>query len=82
MVEPAIAITAMNIATLRPLFTVFLSFASKHFDSSIDSDDTIHASYDARRMRLNSVAAKDYSTDFANLLGLSRVGVTTHISAG
>lgn len=30
----------------------------------------------------NSVSAKDYSVEFAELLGLSRVGVTTHISAG
>lgn len=30
----------------------------------------------------NSVSAKDYSNEFAELLGLARVGVTTHISAG
>ncbi|KAK0118583.1 hypothetical protein ONS95_007469 [Cadophora gregata] len=86
MVEPAIAITAMNIATLRPLFKNFLSsFASKRFDpSSIDSDETLRPSNDSRShfARRNSVSAKDYSVEFAELLGLSRVGVTTHISAG
>ncbi|KAK6580089.1 hypothetical protein PZA11_007111 [Diplocarpon coronariae] len=76
MVEPAIAITAMNIATLRPLFQNLFSYASQRFESPLDGDGA------ARRQRLNSVAAKEYSTDFANLLGLSRVGVTTHISAG
>ncbi|PVH79007.1 hypothetical protein DL98DRAFT_461678 [Cadophora sp. DSE1049] len=84
MVEPAIAITAMNIATLRPLFKNFLSFASKRFDPSIDSDETLRPSNDSRSQfaRRNSVSAKDYSVEFAELLGLSRVGVTTHISAG
>lgn len=84
MVEPAIAITAMNIATLRPLFKNFLSFASKRFDSSIDSEETLRPSNDSRSQfaRRNSVSAKDYSVEFAELLGLSRVGVTTHISAG
>ncbi|KAH7348846.1 hypothetical protein BKA65DRAFT_525848 [Rhexocercosporidium sp. MPI-PUGE-AT-0058] len=84
MVEPAIAITAMNIATLRPLFRNFLSFASKRFDSSIDTEDNARPSADSRTnfARRNSVSAKDYSVEFAELLGLSRVGVTTHISAG
>ncbi|KAG4427946.1 hypothetical protein IFR05_016572 [Cadophora sp. M221] len=84
MVEPAIAITAMNIATLRPLFKNFLSFASKRFDSSIDTEDSMRPSGDSRTnfARRNSVSAKDYSVEFAELLGLSRVGVTTHISAG
>ena len=84
MVEPAIAITAMNIATLRPLFKNFLSFASKRFDSSIDEEDNVRPSADSRSnfARSNSVSAKDYSVEFAELLGLSRVGVTTHITAG
>ncbi|KAL2064632.1 hypothetical protein VTL71DRAFT_3769 [Oculimacula yallundae] len=83
MVEPAIAITAMNIATLRPLFKNFLSFASKRFDSTIDSEDQTRPSGDSRHnLAGQRVSAKDYSVEFAELLGLSRVGVTTHISAG
>jgi hypothetical protein len=85
MVEPAIAITAMNIATLRPLFKNVLFFASKQFDSSIDDDDDNLRPPGDRRSNFaqrNSVSAKDYSVEFAELLGLSRVGVTTHISAG
>jgi hypothetical protein len=84
MVEPAIAITAMNIATLRPMFKNFFHFASKKFDGAIDEDEG-RASDDSRkgfRSHANSVNANEYSVEFAQLLGLSRVGVTTLITAG
>ncbi len=95
MVEPAIAITAMIIATLRPLFKNFFLFASKRFDARIDddeqdlmreSDETAHSNYGyvygARGASWNSVRANDYSVEFAEMLGLSRLGVTTEITAG
>jgi hypothetical protein len=84
MVEPAIAITAMNIATLRPLFKNFFNFASKRFDGSIDEDEGRASGDSQKRLRAhgNSVNANDYSVEFAELLGLSRVGVTTLITAG
>jgi len=83
MVEPAIAITASNIATLRPLFKNFFMFASKRFDSQIDDEERV--SGDSKfplRQDLNSVNARLYSPEFAEMLGLSRIGVTTQISAG
>ncbi|TVY78177.1 hypothetical protein LSUE1_G007121 [Lachnellula suecica] len=83
MVEPAIAITASNIATLRPMFKSFVVFASKRFDSKINDEERWSA--DSRlRLRKNqhSNSAKLYSPEFADLLGLSRVGVTTKITAG
>ncbi|CZT51138.1 related to integral membrane protein [Rhynchosporium secalis] len=84
MVEPAIAITAMNIATLRPLFTRFLSHASKQFDSSTQSEYQTRSSGESRHnfTGRDSISAALYSTEFAELLGLSRVGVTTQITAG
>lgn len=85
MIEPAIAITAMNIATLRPMFKTVLHFASKRFDSNGDLEEAKRASGESRATTMrarNSVSAKDYSNEFAELLGLARVGVTTHISAG
>jgi hypothetical protein len=84
MVEPAIAITAMNIATLRPMFKNFFHFASKKFDSSIDEEESRASNDSQKRFRghANSVNANDYSVEFAQLLGLSRVGVTTLITAG
>jgi hypothetical protein len=84
MVEPAIAITAMNIATLRPLFKNF-HFSSKRYDGSIDDDEESRVSGESqKRLRAhgNSVNANDYSVEFAQLLGLSRVGVTTVITGG
>jgi hypothetical protein len=83
MVEPAIAITAMNIATLRPLFKNF-HFSSKRFDGSIDDEEGRMSGDSQKRLRAhgNSVNANDYSVEFAQLLGLSRVGVTTLITAG
>lgn len=88
MVEPAIAITAMNIATLRPMFKNFFFFARKRFDSNIDDDEeatrpSADSTLKLRRNTIqNSVSAKEYSVEFAEMLGLSRVGVTTEISAG
>jgi hypothetical protein len=84
MVEPAIAITAMNIATLRPMFKNFFNFASKKFDGSIDENEGRASDDSQKRFRghSNSVNANDYSVEFAQLLGLSRVGVTTLITAG
>ena len=83
MVEPAIAITAMNIATLRPMFKNFFKFASKRFDHSVGADSRQSAdSQEQLRTRANQVNANHYSVEFAELLGLSRVGVTTMITAG
>ncbi|KUJ07107.1 uncharacterized protein LY89DRAFT_601901 [Mollisia scopiformis] len=85
MIEPAIAITAMNIATLRPMFKNVLNFASKRFDSAADIEEAKRPSGESRTATIrtrNSVSAKEYSVEFAELLGLARVGVTTHISAG
>jgi hypothetical protein len=84
MVEPAIAITAMNIATLRPMFKNFFHFASKKFDGPIDENESRASDDSQKRFRGhgNSVYANDYSMEFAQLLGLSRVGVTTLITAG
>jgi len=87
MVEPAIAITAMNIATLRPMFKNFFVFAKKRFDNGVDEKDTRPSGDSEQELRStrtarNSVSAKEYSVEFAEMLGLSRVGVTTHISAG
>lgn len=88
LVEPAIAITAMNIATLRPMFKNFFFFARKRFDHSTDSSDNTRPSGESTvKLRSgsnnnNTVSAKEYSVEFAEMLGLSRVGVTTEISAG
>jgi hypothetical protein len=88
MVEPAIAITAMNIATLRPMFKNFFHFAStKKLDSTVDSEegrssDDSQNSQKRYRGHANYVNANEYSMEFAQLLGLSRVGVTTSITAG
>lgn len=90
LVEPAIAITAMNIATLRPMFSNFFIFARKRFDHNAETDDDLSTrpSGDST-LKLsrgstthNTVSAKEYSVEFAEMLGLSRVGVTTEISAG
>lgn len=87
MVEPAIAITAMNIATLRPLFKNFFTSYKKRFDPSTDSTGSIGPLGDLKielidRNSRNQVQASEYSAEFAQLLGLSRVGVTTEITAG
>ncbi len=95
MVEPAIAITAMNIATLRPLFKNFFLFASKRFDARIDDEDqdlsmqpddtelsTSGHACGKNAGSWNSVQANDYSVEFAEMLGLSRLGITTEITGG
>lgn len=84
MVEPAIAISAMNIATLRPLFKSFFKTFSKVFDPATDSEGSIGPLGDLKMELIsqNSVQASEYTAEFAQLLGLSRVGVTTEISAG
>lgn len=86
MVEPAMAITAMNIATLRPLFRHCFRYAAKRFESTTDVDDDAAAARASDLgpdyKREHSVSAQELSAEFANLLGLSRVGVTTNISAG
>ena len=86
MVEPAIAITAMNIATLRPMFKNVFVFAKKRVDHSVDEEDTRPSGESSsalpRKKFSNSVSANEYSLEFAEMLGLSRVGVTTEISAG
>jgi hypothetical protein len=85
MVEPAIAITAMNIATLRPLFKNFFNFATKRFDTSINTQNSDGTLVDFKSEFMhqgNNIRANEYSAEFAQLLGLSRWGVTTEISAG
>jgi len=54
----------------------------------MDSDMTRPSGESTLKLRQNSttnnntVSAKEYSVEFAEMLGLSRVGVTTEISAG
>lgn len=79
MVEPAIAITAAAIATLRPMFKSFFVFARKRFDANIDGDDRPS---EESKQSLNNSECNVFSDEFAEMLGLSRYGVTTHISAG
>jgi hypothetical protein len=79
MVEPAIAITAAAIATLRPMFKNFFFFARKRFYEDIDDDDSLGRE---SQQALENSDYNAFSDEFAEMLGLSRVGVTTHISAG
>lgn len=79
MIEPAIGITATAIATLRPLFANFLSFATNHPNN--DSETSLA---DSTRMSGESKgrnSGQEYSPEFAEMLGLKRLGTTTHISA-
>jgi len=76
MVEPAIAISAAAIATLRPMFKNFFVFARKRFDSNIDDEEKPSGGSQ------HALTGKEYSAEFAEMLGLSRYGVTTIISAG
>lgn len=82
IVEPAIAITAINIATLRPLFKSALHFTSRRWETSLDDDESSFLNSNREALGRNSVRREEFSTEFADLLGLSRVGVTTEISAG
>lgn len=79
MVEPAIAITAAAIATLRPMFKNSFIFACKRFYASIDDDDSLGRE---SQQALENSDYNAFSDEFAEMLGLSRVGVTTNISAG
>ena len=79
MVEPAIAITAAAIATLRPMFKNSFVFARKRFYASIDDDDSLGRE---SQQPLENSDYNAFSDEFAEMLGLSRVGVTTNISAG
>jgi len=85
MVEPAIGITAAAIATLRPLFVNFLSLSRKHLDAQGNNTSLVSTS------TLTTTQTKDsrpsagsygYSSEFAEMLGLSKYGVTTTVSAG
>jgi hypothetical protein len=92
MVEPAIGITAAAIATLRPLFINFLSFSRKHFEGPNSySTTTLSTAYTKEsRPSASSRAGSNgiglgpygYSNEFAEMLGLSRYGVTTTVTAG
>ena len=83
MAEPAIGITAAAIATLRPLFVNFLSLSRKHLEgqgNNTSSTSTLSTTYtkDSRP----SASSYGYSNEFAEMLGLSKFGVTTTVSAG
>lgn len=76
MVEPAIGITAAAIATLRPLFNSCLHRKSeKSIMSSTDAGSTTTS-----KVR-PSIGQDEYNSEFADMLGLRRIGVTTLISA-
>jgi len=72
----------MNIATLRPIFKSVLHFASRRWETPIDDDESSFLYPHDGRTDGNSVRPGEFSTEFADLLGLSRVGVTTEIYAG
>jgi hypothetical protein len=82
MVEPAIAITAAAIATLRPLFKNFLSFGSKGFanDSETSFAELVRASGESRVKSPRS--GESYTAEFAEMLGLRGLGVKTTVTAG
>ncbi|TVY43208.1 hypothetical protein LOCC1_G003504 [Lachnellula occidentalis] len=84
MVEPGIAITAANIATLRPLFNGSIFFARKNADKDEDDESVLGQRKLPNRHDRDTVSAKHYSPEFADMLGLSqaRSSVTTEISAG
>ncbi|TVY30727.1 hypothetical protein LHYA1_G000375, partial [Lachnellula hyalina] len=84
MVEPAIAITAANIATLRPLLNNFF-FSTKPVDFKVaDAESMVGESRLPHRHDRNTGSSKHYSPEFADMLGLSltRSSVTTEITAG
>lgn len=84
MVEPAIAITAANIATLRPLLNTVFCFSTKAVDSKVGEEESVTGeSRLPNRHDRSAVSAKYYSPEFADMLGLSpRASVTTQITAG
>lgn len=84
LVEPAIGITAAAIATLRPLFKNFLVAApfgkARHTrNMELTSRDS---SESAMVVRPGSGRDAAYSREFAAMLGLRDIGVTTTITAG
>lgn len=85
IVEPAIGITAAAIATLRPLFMRFLSFSAKRFpiDESATSiaEDLSHSNESQGKTPPHRKSGQEWSPEFAEMLGLSRFGVTTKITA-
>jgi hypothetical protein len=76
MVEPAIAISAAAIATLRPLFKNFRVTTKRFPNDSELSMSTDRTSADIRK------SGQEYSAEFAQMLGLNKYGVTTTITAG
>lgn len=80
MVEPAIGITAAAIATLRPLFSTFLLRKRPGHSHDDDSDDRKLAE-SRQAVTPNARDGESYGFEFAEMLGLKRVGVTTVISA-
>jgi hypothetical protein len=81
MVEPAIGITAAAIATLRPLFANFLKFGQKRYTLDSESSQTLTGSYKERMSTSSRNSGHSYSAEFAEMMGLEKYGVTTHISA-
>lgn len=97
MVEPAIGITAAAIATLRPLFTKFLSVSRSDLAAAAaapsPSSYSLATSYtkesrpsgDSRKTASRNSSRTGpfgYSNEFAEMLGLSTYGVTTTVTAG
>jgi lysozyme family protein len=61
------------------MFKNFFFFARKRFYEDIDDDDSLGRE---SQQALENSDYNAFSDEFAEMLGLSRVGVTTHISAG
>jgi hypothetical protein len=82
MVEPAIGITAAAIATLRPLFKNFLNFTSKKRGFSESETSFADSTRPCGDRGLKSRGSgQSYTPEFADMLGLSRFGVTTTVTA-
>lgn len=81
LIEPAIALTAASFATLRPLFTTMLSRRRRAF-SEISGNSGITTGNKAHAHRYFRPFDKDdYTAQFAEMLGLTGMGVTTLIYA-
>ena len=81
LIEPAIALTAASFATLRPLFTAILSRRRRAF-SEISGNSAITLGNKANAHRYFRPFDKDeYTAQFAEMLGLHGMGVTTFIYA-
>lgn len=84
MVEPAIAITASNFATLRPILRNLFCFASKGskgISNRIEDEERMLTETGGRRQSTSSLGGKLLTPEFADMLGLSRFGVTTEITS-